>query len=405
MSDISLPDLSVDGDDSGRPKYERLKDHLVGEMLSGRLKPGMALPSEQRLAETLKVARSTVRQAMAELERDGVISRVHGKGTFIHEQAYQRLRRGQDLFALIVPETQVGFYPALLRSFQESASGLHHQVIVCNTNNEVDRQGNTILQLIDHQVGGVAIVPTTSPPTPAFQIRQLQKGGTPVVFCSRRVDGIQAPLLAIPFEEVGRQAARAILKRGHRRIAYLGVSRSRGALKYEAGFRAEMEARGCDPAGLEVFYGASPTPNLAEHEEEITQAIDRICSRPDRPTAIFTSFDSLAELIFVLLGRRGFRIPEDISVVGFGGSKREGALLRRLTSVTVDEVRMGQQAIELLDRMRRGELPLDCDDVFEMPVGLNAGATLGPVGGAEETLAIASSLGGSNGQELGSDSQ
>ena len=53
---------------SGRSKHERLREYLVNEMLSGRLKPGQAISSQRQLVETLGIAQMTIRQAMASLE-------------------------------------------------------------------------------------------------------------------------------------------------------------------------------------------------------------------------------------------------------------------------------------------------------------------------------------------------
>lgn len=376
MFDAWNPQFDALKQEPRQPKYEQLKKLLISELSTGRLRPGMELPSEQRLAESLRIARSTVRHALAELERDGLVSRFHGKGTYIHEEACQRLRKGRDLFALIMPDTQTGFCPALLRSFENAAARLHNQVIICNSNNEVQRQGNTILQLIDHSVAGVAIMPTTSPPTPAFQIRHLQKCGIPVVFCGRKVEGIRAPLLAIPFEEVGRRAGRMILEAGHRRVAYFALHRSQATLAYEDGLRKSFRAIGTRGVDLQVFYGTCPAPDMPAHEQEICEALDRICGRPERPTAIFASFDSLAELIYLLLSQRGLRVPDDVSLVGFGGTQRESAIGRRLTSVTVDEVDMGHLTAELLDQMRCGRLPLEHDAVHPVSLGVSAGETL-----------------------------
>jgi DNA-binding LacI/PurR family transcriptional regulator len=383
MFGANLPSTFASGDgqngSSQQPKYERLRDYVVEQISSGKLKPGASLPSEHQLARSLRIARSTVRQAMGVLERDGLVRRVHGKGTFVHDQARQRLRQGQDLFALVVPETQVGFYPFLQRSFEEAAAEVHNQVIICNSNNEIDKQGNSILQLIDNRVAGVAIVPTTSPPTPAFHIRQLQQHGIPVVCCSRGVEGIRAPLLAIPFQDVGRMAAEVILAAGHRRIAFLSGYRAQASEEYELGFRAALAQAGADPAGFSVFYGDQPTPDMAAHEREISAELEALYLGGNGPTAIFASFDSLAELAYVLLLRRGLRVPEDVSLIGFGGCRRDGALLRRLTSVTLDEVRMGTQAVELLERMRRGELPIESAETHEMPLALSEGDTLSRV--------------------------
>ena len=65
--------------DRTQPKYARVKSYLLRELTEGRLRPGEVLPPELRLAESLQVARTTVRQALAELEQDGLIRRVQGE--------------------------------------------------------------------------------------------------------------------------------------------------------------------------------------------------------------------------------------------------------------------------------------------------------------------------------------
>ena len=380
---VELQDFRAAPGDPGVPKHERLRDYVVAQIADGKLLPGLLLPSEQRIAETLQIARSTVRQAMASLEKEGFVRRIHGKGTFIQEQAASSQSpvpsQGQDLFALIVPETQVGFYPSLQRSFEQAAADLHNQVIVCNSGNDVDKQGNSILQLIDHRVAGVAIVPATTPATPAFHIRQLQKQGIPVVCCSRRVEGVQVPLLAIPFEEVGRKAGEAIRDAGHRRVALISGDRTLAAESYERGFRDAFRSQPANDVSIRIFYGSTHSPELAAHEREIAATLDELFGGEGAPTAIFVSFDSLAELIFVLLSKRGLRVPEDVSLLGFGGARRHGALTRQLTSITIDEDRLGQDAVELLDQMRRGELPIENNDTRFIRLGISEGTTLAPV--------------------------
>lgn len=363
--------------ESGKPKYERLRQFLVEELLGGRLKPGDMLPTEQQLAETYAIARSTVRQALAALERDGLIQRIQGKGTFIHEQAQIQLKRELDVFALVLPETQSAFYPSLQRSFDEAAGLVHNQILVCQSNNNLDRQGNVILQLIDKDVAGVAIVPVTAPATPVYQIRQLQKAEIPVVFCHRRVEGIRAPLLAIPFHEVGRLAGKALLERGHRRVAFFASHPSESSRGYLEGL-SEVLPPDARTASHHVFFGPENLPDPEVQEPALLAALETLVSQPDRPTALFASFDSAAELIYLLLLRLGLRVPEDISLIGFGGTVRSSAILHMITSVTVDEVEIGRRAVDLLDRMRRRELPIDSNETFVMPIGLSGGQTLGP---------------------------
>lgn len=357
---------------AAQPKHEQLRDYLVAQVESGQLAAGAALPSENRLAEMLGIARSTVRQALASLERGGIVRRIHGKGTFIHEEARQRLRKGQDLFALILPETSAGFYPSLQVSFENAAAARHNQVIICNSNNEIDKQGNSILQLMDLHVAGVAIVPTTSPETPAYHIRQLHERGIPVVCCSRPVIGAQVPLLAIPFEEMGQRAGTAIRELGHHRVLIVSGFFTVASQAYLAGLRKALGPH----VHLETYFGNSSDPDAAIQEEQIAAVLTRLFQQDQPPTAIFVTFDSLAEMVYLLLGRMGLQIPEDVSLLGVGGTRRHGALTQQLTSITIDEVRMGREAIELLEQMRMGKLPLDNNEIRAMTIGISDGQTL-----------------------------
>ncbi|MEW4563220.1 GntR family transcriptional regulator [Bremerella sp. JC770] len=372
MSPINLTDLPAEGESSGLPKYEQLRDHVISQIESGALKSGVALPSENRLAESLGIARSTVRQALSSLERDGLVLRVHGKGTFVHDEAKQRLRKSQDLFALIVPETETGFYPSFQRSFEEAAAKLHNQIVVCNSNNDVDKQASVILQLIDLRVAGVAIVPTTLATTPSFHIGQLQKNNIPVVCCSRPVQGASAPLLAIPFEEVGFRAGQEIRQAGHQHVAFMATCHVLATDLYERGFRRAMGRGGT----IETFFGSGKPTDYAALEKECGEAIDDMFGKANPPTAIFCGFDSVAETLYLQLAQRGIRVPQDVSIVGFGGTHRGGGIASHLSSVMLDEIGLGIQAVELLSQMRNGQVPIDTSDARELAVSFNGGNTL-----------------------------
>ncbi len=370
------PSNEADASLSTTPKHERLRAYLLNELSAGRLKPGDALPTELALADSAAVSRNTVRQALSGLERSGLIRRVRGCGTFVHESAMQRLKSGLDIFALVIPDTRGGFYPSLQRGFHESSAGLHNQVIVCDTDNDPFRQADALLQLIDKKIAGVAMVPTTSPATPAHQIRPLHERGIPIVFCHRRVEGIQAPLVSFSALEVGRRAGCAMLEKGHRRAAFFAIQRAGLSTQYERGLRDAMVEGGGELPAEFVRYDDAPKVT-ADHERFLKTNLEELLRHNARPTAIFCPFDSEAELIYLLLHQIGVKVPDEISLIGFGGIWREGALTRRLTSVTVDEEELGRNAVKLLDEMRRHEKPLNDSTEIIMPLSWAEGETLG----------------------------
>jgi GntR family transcriptional regulator, arabinose operon transcriptional repressor len=372
MIDAQLTGLDLH-ERSAQSKHQRLREHLVNQIATGRLKPGQKLPSEHFLVRTLGVARTTIRQAMSSLENEGLIRRVQGKGTFVETEVRRKLHRGQDIFALVVPETLEAFYPSLLHGFEAAAGEVHPQTIICNTGNDVDRQADVVLQLLDKDIGGVAIVPSSQTSTPAYQVRQFRSRGIPLVFCHRRVEGIAAPLLAIPFRELGRLAGEAFVGQGRRRVAYMATHRAAMMDPCLDG----LHAAGCEVPAEFVCVGDASS----SYEELVWAALQRIFATDDPPEAIFASFDSLAEVIYLLLPRLGLRAPDDVSLVGFGGAWREGALARRLTSVVVDEIGTGRRAVELLHQMRRGDRPIDDNEEITLELTLNQGETLRPAAG------------------------
>jgi len=78
--------------------HARLRDALRADILEGRLRPGDKLASESEMQAEHGVSRITVRQALAALQADGLIVKLHGKGAFVsHSKASQSLNRLQGL--------------------------------------------------------------------------------------------------------------------------------------------------------------------------------------------------------------------------------------------------------------------------------------------------------------------
>ena len=66
--------------------YQRLYDYVLDEVRAGRLSTGDRVPSEMELAQLFGVSRITSKKALQTLNRDGVVKRIVGKGSFVAEQ-------------------------------------------------------------------------------------------------------------------------------------------------------------------------------------------------------------------------------------------------------------------------------------------------------------------------------
>ena len=68
-----------------KPRYQQLKDLIIGRISSGELRPADRVPSENELVEAMNVSRMTANRALRELNDEGYVERVAGRGTFVSD--------------------------------------------------------------------------------------------------------------------------------------------------------------------------------------------------------------------------------------------------------------------------------------------------------------------------------
>lgn len=96
---------------SGKPMYEQIEDFIRAEVLSGKLTHNQPMPSVRHLAADLNISTITIKRAYADLEREGVLYTISGKGTFVRLEDMDRLRDEREKL--------------LLSGFEEKISELH----------------------------------------------------------------------------------------------------------------------------------------------------------------------------------------------------------------------------------------------------------------------------------------
>lgn len=107
---------------SGKPIYEQITDQVKEQIMNGTLSAGDALPSMRVLARELRISVITTKRAYEELERDGFLENVPGKGCFVAPQNREllreaQLRRVEDILTQAVDEARKGGIP--LEELQE----------------------------------------------------------------------------------------------------------------------------------------------------------------------------------------------------------------------------------------------------------------------------------------------
>src|SRR3546814_9298856 len=86
-----------------KPRYQQVKDLLIGRLIGSYWKPGDLLPSEMQLAEELGVSQGTVRKALDEMTADNLLVRRQGRGTYVaeHDQEHRSEEHTSELKSLM----------------------------------------------------------------------------------------------------------------------------------------------------------------------------------------------------------------------------------------------------------------------------------------------------------------
>lgn len=94
---------------SNNPLYNQIREYLLNKIVDGTYPPHSQIPSESELGELFSVSRITVRQALTQLQQEGLIFKVHGKGSFVSKpKAFQNVSH--------------------LQGFAEAMAGMGHEI-------------------------------------------------------------------------------------------------------------------------------------------------------------------------------------------------------------------------------------------------------------------------------------
>jgi len=193
-----------------------------------------------------------------------------------------------------------------------------------------------------HVDGIILISPDKRNPAMAMRAKELKDRGMPFVFVWRHPIEVQGTTIRVDNLHGVRIATEYLLSLGHKDIAVITHG------KESQSSRERLEAF------EKVLYEHQIVlrPELVFHDEfhpaDDHEIVDKITSLPQLPTAIFAFYDPIAINVINLLDDRGIRIPEQISVMGFGDLYTANYPRPILTTVKEPVEQIGHRAVSML---------------------------------------------------------
>lgn len=124
--------------DNGKPKYFSLMEQLRSDIMSGAIRPGEKLPSENELSQKYSLSRHTVRKALGILEQDGYVEAFHGRGTYCSENM-RHIKNSKNI-AVVTTYISDYIFPRLIQGMDNVLSESGYSIILKNTaSTEADR--------------------------------------------------------------------------------------------------------------------------------------------------------------------------------------------------------------------------------------------------------------------------
>ncbi len=251
----------------------------------------------------------------------------------------RRLRtKSTHVIGLIISDIQNLFFTSVTRGIEDVASRNGYSLILCNTDEDLDRERVCLEVMHDENVAGIILASASETGHDPELL-----GGIPVVALDRLIKDV--PLDAVLVDNVGgaKKAVSHLLSLGHRRI---------GLITGQQELTTGRERReGYEQAMAEFSVAIDPAlTRLADFrrvDDSRRQALD-LLTLPDRPTALFTANTLITLGTLTAIQELGLRVPDDIALAAFDDIPWATLLNPPLTAVPQPTYELGKTAAEML---------------------------------------------------------
>jgi len=353
------------------PKYRQLYNELHRDIVSGRVKSGERLPSEAELVRTFGASRITVGRALRDLQREGLVERRPGSGTYVRPRRTTPQVTDSLTFGLLAPDLgRTEVLDPICRALTAAPAGRPHAVLWGAGGGEdaaaIEAAAWSLCgQYIERRVAGVFFAPLELTPSKDSINRRvshaLDDAGIPVVLIDRSVEPYgrreRHDLVGIDNRRAGFRITEHLVANGAIRIGFAGMTDAAPTVDARlAGYREALHVHGVP---------VHPQLVLCIRADVAAEAVAFV--REVHPDAIVCANDHIAGLVMQALVSAGVRIPADVRLVGIDDVDYAALLPVPLTTLRQPCREIGIAAMAaMLDRINRPDLPPR--DIFLHPM-------------------------------------
>jgi LacI family transcriptional regulator len=243
---------------------------------------------------------------------------------------------------LIVSDISNRFYSRIARNIEDYAWSKGYTVIICSTDENVEKEKKQINMLLDKKTDGLIV---SSSQNDADFFHTISGSGMPLVLIDRTFGSGDLPSVSVDNYGGGRLAALHMLKQGIRKAGVIGIYPEHISTINERirGFESTMAE-----AGVSIPTHWQIRAPFESSEQVINESLQKLHNDGNLPEAIFTLNNNLTSTTLQQLHGMEVKIPEDITLLGFDDVLYYGFTRPTITAIEQPVDLISEKAFELL---------------------------------------------------------
>lgn len=287
-----------------------------------------------------------------EEKRERVEKAIEETGFRPNELARALYRKSSKIIGVIVPDIENPFFSELAKAIEKEAYEQEYHILLCNSDDQKEKELANLQMLAQLQADGVILMTNTGEKSQSYEAVSM-----PIVFVDRRLDEMgQTSVIEADHYAGGKLAAEHLIACGCRKITCIRGPQelSSGKKRYE-GYREVCRQYSMKERFVDSTY----------KYEDGAKAAEEVLRRYPDTDGIIACNDMTAVSVYKVLQKRGYRVPDDIQIIGFDGVKFGRFLTPELTTVAQPIKEMGKCAVQMILGTVK-ELPRDREMKFPM---------------------------------------
>ena len=245
------------------------------------------------------------------------------------------------VIGVIIPELSNAFITSIISSMEDILRKHDYAVIVCDCRSDPKREKEAVEFLLHRRVDGLINMATD---TTGAHLKTALAADIPVLLVDRLIEGLRGKVSAVVIDNAyaSHQAVRKLTDLGHRQIGLiLGSPNLYTTNQRLSGYLNALKEAGISPSEDYIRYGDYTMDGGY-------QAVQDLLKLKQRPTALFVTNFEMTLGTMLALQRKGIRVPDDLSVIGFDKLELFGEIFPDLTLIRQPQLSIGREAANLM---------------------------------------------------------